>query len=56
MHNEYILTFILEKKMLCLLFDFNQFYEERYLKFSVSKNRSIFFFFFDILNFFDKHV
>ena len=41
MHYEYISTLILEK-LLRLLRDFNQFYDERYVKFSVSENRSIF--------------
>ena len=44
MHYEYILTLIL-KNSLCLLHDFNQFYKERYVKFSVYKNRSEFCFF-----------
>ena len=40
-HSEYILTLILEKYS-CLYRDFNQFYEEGYVKFSVSENRSNF--------------
>ena len=41
---EYISSLILEKK-LCLVRDFNQFYDEGYVKFLVSENRSIFFLF-----------
>ena len=41
MHCEQISTLILEK-LLCLLHDCNQFYEEGYMKFSVYKKRSKF--------------
>ena len=42
---EYISSLILEKK-LCLVGDFNQFYDEGYVKFLVSENRSNFCLFF----------
>ena len=41
LHSEYILTLILEK-FSCLKSNFNQFYEEGYMKFLVSENRSNF--------------
>ena len=55
MHSEYILTLIL-KTFSCLYCDFNQFYENGYVKFSVSENRSNFLFFKYIEILFNKHA
>ena len=51
MHYTYMHFFIFGT-VICLLSNFNQFYEEGYLKFSVSENRSAFGFSFNILNFY----
>ena len=54
-HPEYSLTLILEK-FSCLSHDFSQFYEERYVKFSIFDNRLIFLFFKCIEILFNKHA